>query len=581
MIRQPIIVVMGHIDHGKTKLLDRIRGTTIAEREAGAITQHIGATELPENKIQAISGNLLKQFGFQLEIPGLLFIDTPGHDAFTNLRRRGGSIADLSILVVDCMQGIQPQTLEAIQILKTFKVPFVVAFNKIDKLQNWQSKTGSFLENEKIQTTHAQELLDKKIYELVGRLFELGFEAERFDRIQDFRKQIAIVPLSAVVGEGIPELLMMLSGLSQKFLKNKLEIGEQEKCKGTVLEVKEDKGLGTTLDVILYEGSLRVGDIIAVGTKQGVTETKIRTLLKPKPLSEIRDEKNVFKSVESVSAACGVKISAPNLENVLAGSPVLDASVESRQQILDEIKSIKISTEDIGLVIKADTLGSLEALIGLMKNNQIPVRSADVGMVTKKDVMEALASKEKDVYHGCIVAFNVEIDKTAEDEAKKREIQLFSGKVVYTIIDEYSNWVKTQKDQMKKNKSTFLISPAKIEVLRGFVFRRSDPAVVGVKVLIGKIKSKTTLINENTMVRLQGLQEEKKAVESAEKGKELAASLENAVIGRNLFEGDILYTYIPESQFEEIPKYLELNSEELALLEEIKNVQIKHKENGG
>jgi translation initiation factor 5B len=251
MIRQPIITVLGHVDHGKTSLLDFIRGTTVASREAGAITQHVGASSVPLEVIQKLCGPLLEKFKIKFTIPGLLFIDTPGHEIFTNLRKRGGSVADMAIVVIDIMQGIQPQTKEAIQILKTFKVPFVVAANKIDLIQNWKTHTLIFTQNFEKQMAATKEQFEKKFYNLVGQLSEVGFDSDLYTKVDDYKKKVAIVPVSAKTGEGVAELLALISGLTQKFLESSLKVEVKGPAKGTILEIKEEKGLGTTADVII------------------------------------------------------------------------------------------------------------------------------------------------------------------------------------------------------------------------------------------------------------------------------------------------------------------------------------------
>ncbi|MBI4095953.1 MAG: GTP-binding protein, partial [DPANN group archaeon] len=265
MIRQPIITVLGHVDHGKTSVLDYVRHTTLAQREAGQITQHIGATEVPLETIKKICGPLLERFKLKFTIPGLLFIDTPGHEAFTNLRKRGGSIADLAIVVIDIMQGIQPQTKEAIEILKTFKVPFIVAANKIDLIAGWRGVSQTFMQNFDKQLQMTKEQFERKFYELVGQLSKLGFDSDYYFKVDDYTKRVSIVPISAKTGEGISELLALLAGLAQKFLEKNLEIDLNENAKGTILEIKEEKGLGITADSIIYNGSLKVGDTLIVG----------------------------------------------------------------------------------------------------------------------------------------------------------------------------------------------------------------------------------------------------------------------------------------------------------------------------
>jgi translation initiation factor 5B len=281
-LRTPIVVVMGHVDHGKTTLLDKIRGTAVAKGEAGLITQHIGATEVPLRVVQDFCNS---RFGAEFQVPGLLFIDTPGHHAFTSMRSRGGSLADLAVLIVDINEGFQPQTIESLTILKRFKTPFVVAANKIDRIGGWLPVPNApFAKSLKAQSNRVVEELDTRLYELVGELYKYGFDGDRYDRISDFTRTIGIVPISAVTGEGVPDLLMILVGLAQKFLKENLKLTATGPGVGTILEVKEERGLGTTLDVILYNGEFKSGDTVIVGTAHEPVITKIRALLKPKPL---------------------------------------------------------------------------------------------------------------------------------------------------------------------------------------------------------------------------------------------------------------------------------------------------------
>ncbi len=581
--RQPIITVLGHVDHGKTKLLDKIRGTTIAEKEAGAITQHIGATQMPIDLIKKIAGKLMKQYGFDVDLPGLLFIDTPGHEAFTSLRERGGSIADLAVLVVDITQGLQPQTIEAISILKTFKTPFIVAANKIDLIQGWKSEEGEFSANLKKQDKKAEDFVDEKIYILMGKLHEQGFQSERFDRCNDFHKQIPIVPISAKTGEGLPELLMFLTGLSQKFLENKLLIDDEEAGKGTILEVKEEKGLGKTIDVILYSGVLRLNDKIVLGGRKNVIETKIRALLMPKPLQEIRgNSAEKFLKVKEVHAAAGIKIAAPGLEDALAGSPILvEKGLEEKAAIEKEIASVKRETNTIGPVLKADTLGSLEAMIVLLENEaKLKPKSADVGEVTRRDVMEAVAEKEKDELMAVVFAFNVKIEDSAKAEAEKHKIPIFAGKIVYKIIEDYNEWLKEKQEEQKMEKLAKVTMPVKMRFMQGCIFRHSKPAVIGVKILEGKLKPGIKMLNEKGTIvgTISGIQIQGKSIEKAIKGQEVAISISGtvAIVGRNIQENHFLYSYIPNRQFPELNQmnnYFNLDEQEL--IEEIHELEKK------
>lgn len=576
MIRQPIITVLGHVDHGKTSLLDAIRSTRVAAKEAGAITQHIGATEVPADAIEKLCGPLLVKFGFQLKIPGLLLIDTPGHEAFTNLRKRGGSIADLAILVVDAMQGIQSQTAEAIEILRAYKCPFVVAMNKIDMLPFYSSKEGSFLENLATHNEKTKQLLDEKLYLFIGEFYKYGFEGERFDRCA-FGKQIPIVPCSARTKEGLPELITLLTGLSQKYLEKELEISQEEAGRGAVLEAKEEKGLGKTIDVILYKGTISTNDEIAVVGKNGVIKTKVRALLQPKPLQEMRDAKDKFSSVKNAYAACGLKISAPNLDDVLVGSSMLVVKTgEEVNELQLEFKETHFESNNKGIMIKTDAIGSMEAMIELLKKDNVELRKGDIGKITRKDVMEAASSLCEDPLHACILGFNVKIDEEAKKEADFRGVKIFTDKVIYNLLDNYKKWCEDYKKSQKDKELSCIVWPVEFEILRGRVFRNCKPAIVGVHINEGKLKEGWKVMNKNGEIvgTIAGMQNNGETVSEAHKGQEVAISIDGAVIGRNLNEGEMLYSCIPARQYCDIAKFIkEFNSDEQELIELIKKKQ--------
>jgi translation initiation factor 5B len=545
-LRTPIVCVMGHVDHGKTSLLDRIRGTTIAEREAGLITQHIGATEVPLEIIKRVCGPVFKG---DTKVPGLLFIDTPGHRAFTTLRARGGALADLAILVVDVNEGFQPQTIEAVEILKRFKTPFVVAATKIDKVTGWNPQSGQpFIISYPEQPEHTKVALDEKIYVIIGKLYEMGFSSDRYDRVRDFQRNIGVVPISAKTGEGIPDLLMILMGLAQKFLEKDLEYRAVGPGTGTVLEVKEEVGLGTTLDVILYDGELNVGDTIVVGSRGEPIATKIRALLKPRPLSEIRAEEK-FKQVKKVVAASGVKIAAPQLEGALAGSQVraVFGNIEEvAAAIKSEIDAVRIETESNGILIKADTIGSLEALVNELKKENIPIRKADIGDVSKRDVAEVKTIK--DPLFSAILGFEVDVLPDAREELMGSDIKLFVNNVIYRLIEDYKKWVVEQKQVMEKKRYETIIKPGRFKILPDCTFRQSKPAVVGVRVLGGVIKTNLELMKDNGVIvgTIKGIQENSENIGEAGAGKEVAVAIDGPTVGRQIKEGDTLYIDVPE-----------------------------------
>lgn len=582
-MRSPIVSVLGHVDHGKTTLLDFIRGSAIAQKEAGGITQHIGATEIPMEVIENISGAFIEKLDIKDKMPGLFFIDTPGHEAFTTLRKRGGALADLAILIVDLNEGFKPQTYEALNILKMYKTPFIVAANKIDKIYGWEvHQNSTFMESYQKQADSVQQKLDSSIYEIVGILHQEGFESERFDRVTNFAKQVSIIPMSAKTGEGIAELLTMLMGLAQEYLQKQLQIETDSPAKGTVLEIKEETGLGVTLDVVIYEGILRKHDIIALTTADDVITTKIRSLLKPRPLEEIRESKKKFQKVNEVVAAAGVKIVAPKIENVISGSPLRVAKAdfeEVKEEILQEIDSIKIDTHEMGVLVKADTLGSLEALVTMLKDLKVPIRTADIGDVSRRDVVNASIVKNEDPLHGVIIAFNVKVLPSAADELKSSELKLFSADVIYQLTEDYEQWLKAAEERKQEEWLDAIIHPAKIRIIPKLVFRYSKPAIAGVEILGGTVKKDYSLMREDgTQIgKVESMQDKGDNLQSASKGSKVAMAIKEAVFDRDFEEGEILYVNIPENHFKILETELKgkLNDDELNILQEIGDIKRK------
>jgi len=578
-LRTPIVCVMGHVDHGKTSLLDKIRGTTIAEREAGLITQHIGATEVPLDVIKRLSGDLFK---VKTKVPGLLFIDTPGHRAFTTLRARGGALADLAVVVIDVNEGFQPQTIEVIEILKRFRTPFVIAANKIDTINGWNAKPGKpFILSYPQQAEHVKNALDEKVYAIIGKLYEIGFSSDRYDRIRDFQRNIGVIPTSAKTGEGIPDLLMVLMGLAQKFLEKDLTYKATGPGIGTVLEVKEEVGLGTTLDVILYDGEFKVGDTIVVGSLGKPIVTRIRALLKPRPLSEIRAEEK-FKHVRKVVAASGVKIAAPNLDGALAGSEirVAEGNVEEvMSQIKSQIDAVRMETESKGILIKADTIGSLEALMNEFRKENIPIRKSDIGDISRRDIMEVKTIK--DPLFSVIVGFNVDILPDAREELVGSNITVFINDVIYKLIEDYQEWMKEQKKLMEKKRYEAIIMPGSFRILPDCIFRQSKPAVVGVRVLGGIIKTGLDVIREDGVVvgKIKGIQQHNENLSVATSGQEVAVAIEGPVVGRQIKEGDTLYIDVPEkhAKIAEQELFESMKTEDKQALKQF--LEIKRREN--
>ena len=563
-LRTPIVAVLGHVDHGKTSLLDKIRGSAVSEGEAGAITQHIGATAVPLETIADMAGDLVAVDDFDL--PGLLFIDTPGHHSFSTLRSRGGALADIAILVVDVNDGFQPQTEEALDILQRTGTPFVVAANKADTTPGWNPTENSPIKpSYDDQSDVARQRLDENLYEIIGQLSDDGFSADLYWRVQNFQNNIGVVPCSALTGEGVPDVLAVLMGLSQRFMKAEMEIDVEGPGEGTVLEVKDEQGFGATLDVVVYDGTIQEGDQIVVGGVNDPIVTEIRALLQPQPNAEIRVE-NRFERVESVAAAAGVKIAAPELDEAMAGAPVRVVRDRAVDDVIAEVKAelaeIEVDTEEEGVVVKADTLGSLEAMANALREAEVPILRAEVGDVAPRDI--AVAGTAREPEHTVILGFNVDVLPDAERELEQSEVTLFADDVIYQLVENYEEHVAEMQQAQQETILDKIVRPARFRILDDHTFRQSDPAVVGVEIMSGTINNNTNVAkfanNEPDRVgELSGIQAQGEDVEEARAGERVSVAIDGPTVGRQIEEGDELWIELHEKHAKILEQ--ELNDE--------------------
>ncbi|CAJ53175.1 translation initiation factor aIF-5B (bacterial-type IF2) [Haloquadratum walsbyi DSM 16790] len=572
-LRTPIVAVLGHVDHGKTTLLDTVRGSAVSEDEAGAITQHIGATAVPLETVSEMAGELVDPADFDL--PGLLFIDTPGHHSFTTLRSRGGALADIAVVVVDVNDGFQPQTIEALDILQRTGTPFVVAANKVDTTPGWTPTDGSPIQpTYESQPSAARDRLDERLYELIGDLSDEGFSGDLYWRVQNFTKNVGVVPLSAITSEGVPDLLAVLMGLSQRYMREQMAIDITGPGAGTILEVKDERGFGATVDVVLYDGSVRPDDIIVVGGTDGPIVTDVRALLQPRPNAEIRTE-NRFDRVEIAQAAAGVKIAAPDLDNAMAGAPLRVVRNRDRANVVSEVEAeladIAVETAEEGVVVKADTLGSLEAMANALKEADVPILRAEVGDVAPRDI--AIASTANEERNQTVLGFSVDVLSNASDELEESNVRLFTDDVIYQLVDEYKSYVDEQERAQQETVLDKIVRPCRFRILEDHVFRQSSPAVVGVEVLSGTLKNNQYIIkwNGNEPARigeLSGIQEQGEDVSSARAGTRVSIAIDGPTVGRQIEEGDELWVELPEKHAKILEQELidEIPADELEAL---------------
>ena len=586
-IRQPIVAVLGHVDSGKTSLLDNIRGTGVQGREAGGITQHIGASFLPVGTIRRICGPLYERLESQSDtpIPGILVIDTPGHEVFTNLRSRGGSAADIAILVIDASRGFQPQTTESLDILTKRKVPFVVALNKCDQISGWRQPDGTdsplVSDAIKAQAPSVQADLDQKIYDVVGTLSIKGYKSEAFNRVRDFRSEVAIVPISARTGTGIPELLSVMVGLTQQYMRKRLETADKTP-RGMVLEVNDEVGLGPSANIILIDGSIGKDDLIVAARRDSVVITRPKSILLPKALDEMRDPRDKFTPVDRVDAAAGLKVTSPDLEGVLPGSTVYAAGGGSAREDADryaamiesEMRSVFVEdTQATGVILKCDTIGSLEAATSMLGDAGVAISVADIGPVNRRDIVQARAVKEKNRHLGAILAFNVRVLPDAREEAEISHIRIFEDRVIYSMIDGYSQWVSQDTANQEDAIFSEMTPVAKFTFLPDMAFRNSNPAVFGIRVDVGTLRQKVRFMSETARIigTIHQLQADRKTVPSASAGEEVACSVNDVTIGRQVTEGATYYTSPSSREAKELQSrfWHRLGADEQGTLEEV------------
>ena len=570
-IRQPIVCVLGHVDHGKTSILDAIRGTAQAKKEAGGITQRIGATQIDISAIIRGTKNVLTNTS--LKIPGLLFIDTPGHVAFANMRARGGALADIAILVVDVNEGLMPQTIESINILKKYRTPFIIVANKIDLVPLvTETSNTSFSQFLKKQRDEYREELDRRIYDLVNAVYLQGFPSDRFDRVTDFSKTIAIIPTSAKLRIGIQDILMILAGLSQRYLEKEISMVNGE-ARGTIIEVKIESSVGTTLDTILYQGSLKTGDVIAINTKDGPKLTRVKALL----VNSANGEKGL-KEKRIVSAAAGVRILISDKYEVIAGSPLIAVIAAPEAAFLEIEKESKtnIDLSTHGITVKAEALGSLEAIAYELSQRNILIRSATIGDITRRDATDVATLN--DPMERLIIGFNVAVTDDAKEAVLSTDVGILVGNIIYSLMDQAEKWLKDRETQIREARKQEKSMPAKITIMPENIFRATKPVIVGVHIEGGSIKVGDKLIKSDGRYggSIKSIRDGELSKKFAEAPSEVAVAIDGVTLNRQIFPGETLYVDIPESVVKELR---ESNADAATMIAMDETIKIKRKEN--
>mmetsp|Transcript_20813 Transcript_20813/g.29227 ORF Transcript_20813/g.29227 Transcript_20813/m.29227 type:complete len:680 (+) Transcript_20813:889-2928(+) len=590
-LRSPICCVLGHVDTGKTKLLDKIRRTNVQEGEAGGITQQIGATFFPMDSLKDLTSRIKEASHLQVKVPGLLIIDTPGHESFTNLRSRGSGLCDIAILVVDITADkLEKQTIESINLLKMRKTPFVVALNKIDRIYGWKPHTNSPVqETLKKQDKNAIAEFEQKVQDVTTFLAEQGLNAALYYKNKDFRKYLSIVPTSAITGEGVADLLMLLVQLTQRLMSERLLYLSALQC--TVLEVKVVEGFGTTIDVILVNGVLHEGDTIVVCGMNGPIVTTIRALLTPQPMKELR-VKGQYQHHKVIHASQGIKISAADLDKAVAGSSLLvagpnDNLEQLKTEVMKDFEDMKkrISTTDRGVYVQASTLGSLEALMEFLKESKIPVANINIGPVSKRDVVKASVMLEHAREYAVILAFDVKVPKDVQEHADELGVKIFTANIIYHLFDKFTLYMENIQNKKKEESAPEAVFPVRMRIYPEYIFNKKDPIVLGVEILEGSARIGTPIVVPSKdfcyLGRITSIENNHKPVQSAKRGASVAIKLEQEdpsaqqkVYGRHFDHTDELVSRISRQSIDLLRDHFrnELEQEDINLIHKLKPI---------
>ncbi|CAF95765.1 unnamed protein product, partial [Tetraodon nigroviridis] len=586
MLRAPVVCVLGHVDTGKTKILDKLRHTHVQDGEAGGITQQIGATNVPKETIVEQT-KMVKNFKENLKIPGMLIIDTPGHESFSNLRNRGSSLCDIAILVVDIMHGLEPQTLESINLLKEKKCPFIVALNKIDRLYDWKkSPDTDIVATLRKQKKNTKDEFDERAKAVIVEFAQQGLNAALFYENRDPRTFVSLVPTSAHSGDGMGNLIALLVELTQTMLARRL--AHCDELRAQVMEVKALPGMGTTIDVILINGRLHEGDTIIVPGVEGPIVTQIRGLLLPPPLKELR-VKNQYEKHKEVATSQGVKILGKDLEKALAGLPLLVAHKEDEIPVLkdDLVRELKqtlnsIKLEEKGVYVQASTLGSLEALLEFLRTSKVPYAGINIGPVHKKDVMKASTMLEHDPQYAVILAFDIKVEREAQEMADSVGVRIFSAEIIYHLFDSFTKYREEYKKAKQEEFKHVAVFPVKLRILPQFIFNSRDPIVMGVCIDAGVLRQGTPLcvpskgfvdIGVITSIELNH-----KAIDCAKKGQEVCVKIEPIpgeapkMYGRHFEATDVIVSKITRASIDALKNWFrdEMQKTDWQLIVELK-----------
>lgn len=608
--RKPIVVVMGHVDHGKTSLLDSLRQSNITKGEKGGITQQIGATDFPFKRIHQITGKLKSPFKIDPEnvkLPGFLMIDTPGHEAFHNLRERGSSLCDFAILVVDIEDGLMPQTKDSIKLLKDRNIPFIIAATKIDKIYGWEKYNfNSFKASYRKQSDDAKGAFYNYIEGLKEAFLEFEINADLHYSFKNVRKNnlnlvekeesklkscYPIVPVCSLSGEGTADIFGVLYYIMEKWMKRKVKYDSTD-TKAIIMELDQVKGYGWTADVILVNGTIQKGDKFLIYNQDEETEITVKNILTPPPLTQLGN-KNSWTSHDKVEAAMGVKIIANNIEKTFAGNNIFKitdkSDLKKYHEIIEKEKESFNSNFDFnskGIWIQSPNRATIEALMIELKKSNIPIKGYTIGKLSEKS-LNNLSAIYQETENPFLLYFG-DPDKKLCRFAQDKKIKMICSEVIYHLIEEYKKLFKDllnlKKDDLKDTSEVFL--PCKMNVLKKFIINKGGNGkeiILGMQIVGGKVTKNTKLcavkvdkkgklISEVVKLgKVLSIQKNKKELDDAKMGDSVAIKMDNSenhLFGRQFDDSYIIISELSRKIIDNLKLYCrdEINTKEYKLL---------------
>ncbi len=572
--RSPIMCIMGHVDTGKTKLLDNIRNTNVQDGEVGGITQQIGASFIPLGTLYNRTKNT------NIKIPGLLMIDTPGHEAFSNLRQRGSSLCDIAIIVIDIMGGLEQQTIQSINMLIKSNIKFVFALNKIDRLYGWISNDKIDIQTALNENHVSDGEFKNRLHDITTQIMELGLNAKLFWDNDSRDDTISICPISAKTGEGIHDLLNVVIDICQNDISDNIIFKDELKC--IVMEKTINETLGDSIDVILINGTLKKGDTISLQTNDGIINTTIKNLLTPPPNKESRI-KSEYIHHELVKGSMGVKIVSNDINKAIVGTQIYLSSDDLIDTLVPETSTMKLQEE--GVIVYASTQGSLEALVHYLQNEckpSVPISNVFIGSITKKQILKLSINKTSKKEFSTILAFNVNIEDEALQLANKNGITIFSAEIIYHLFDFYT---KYRQDVINERKTLYrpqAIFPCTLKILEKHIYNKKNPLIFGVTVLDGNLHVGTPIIALDTKTyigKVTSIQLNNNEVNIANKGTDVCIKVDNdqnpnIMYGRHFDHKNPLCSAITRASIDIIKNYFkdEATNEDAKLIVKLKSL---------